>query len=98
MGRALVSLDRVGHLGPECLLGTVGLHLAPRDRAGGGKEHQDDDLLHDCLLQGGTTRPRRTRDGRRRSASLAQPREGQAWQPPTAARTRGSAVGAGNIR
>jgi len=52
------SLHRVGHLGPQGLLGAVGLHLAPHGRAGGGDNHEDDQLLHDSL-QAGTTRRRR---------------------------------------
>ncbi len=54
------SLDRVGHLGPQGLLGTVGLHLAPCHRAGRGDEHEGQQLLHDCLRIAGTTRRRQT--------------------------------------
>jgi hypothetical protein len=40
-------LDRVGDLGPEFLLGLVGLHLAPHGEPGGSSGRSSDDLLHD---------------------------------------------------
>jgi hypothetical protein len=43
-------LDRVGDLGPEFLLGLVGLHLAPHGEPGGSSSGSSDDLLHDDSL------------------------------------------------
>ena len=46
LSRGRRSVDRIGHLGPERLLGLVGLHLAPDGEGRQRRPNQEYDLLH----------------------------------------------------